>query len=127
MTNSQTTIDLILIGPNRPEEMRMRKHRETVLQLAHMIASWDRPLIMLKVRAHVDVRGNTRADELASRAHDDCNAYVFNSAGRPGRGQHWITYKPRPHLSGGSTDPRIRWAVKHMCSRLQLRLRHLKC
>ncbi len=130
MTESQTTIDLILMGLNRPEQMKMRKHREVVLQQAQMIASWVRLLALLKVRTHVDVRGNTRADELASRAHVDCNAYVFNSAGRPGRSQHWITYKARLHPRGDSTDPRTKWAVNNLQAHehsLAIATKHLKC
>ena len=49
MTDSQTSLYLIMIALYRPEEMRIKKHREIVFQIAQMVASWDRPLMLLKV------------------------------------------------------------------------------
>lgn len=129
MTESQTTIDLILMGLNRPEKMKMRKHREIVLQQAQMIVMGQAPHVAEGARTCGCARQH-QADELASRAHVDCNAYVFNSAGRPGRSQHWITYKPRLHPRGESTDPRTRWAVNNFQAHehsLAIATKHLKC
>jgi len=81
--------------------------------MVQMVASWDRPLMLLMLRAHIDMRGNTAADKLASKARTGA-AHVFTAAGKPGRGQHWIAYEPGPRPNGLQGDASEKWAVNDL-------------
>jgi ribonuclease HI len=114
MTDSQTALHLINMAIHRPEDMRINKHKEIVLQIAQMLAAWPRCIHLLKVRAHVDVTGNTLADQLAKDAQTDDACPVFDEAGKAGRGQHWIVYEPPQQHAGGGGDPPRPWAVNNL-------------
>ena len=116
MTDSQTALDLINIGLRRPEELRVNKHRDIVLQTAQMIAVWPREMHLRKIRAHVDMAGNVAADQLASEAHDPGRAQVFEAAGR---GQHWIMYRPAAPAHGGAAADPEPWAVNNLKGHVQ--------
>jgi hypothetical protein len=114
MTDSQTALHLINMAIHRPEDMRINKDKEIVLQIAQMLAAWPRCIHLLKVRAHVDVIGNTLADQLAKDAQADDACPVFDEAGKAGRGQRWIVYKPPQQHAGGGGDPPQAWAVNNL-------------
>lgn len=112
MTDSQTALDLISIGLRAPERLRINKHRDVVLQIAQMLAAWPREIHLHKVRANVDVEGNTLADELADAAHTAEAAQIFTAGGEAGRGQHWIMYLPKQTGAAvGASEP---WAVNNL-------------
>jgi ribonuclease HI len=112
MTDSQTALDLISIGLRAPERLRVNKHRDILLQIAQMAAAWPRQLHMHKVRAHVDIRGNTQADKLANKAHTEQFPQVFAAAGEADHGQHWFMYTPRG--TGGAAGAPEPWAVNNL-------------
>ena len=100
LTDSQTSIFLISKAIHRPEALRTHKHKHLLLRIAQTLLAQDLPVHILKVRAHTGVRGNEIVDGLATDAHENPTTGPFCTAGRSGRGLHWVTY-----MYASPTDP----------------------
>ena len=100
MTDCQVALQLIRLGLFSPERLRAGKHRHIVMRIATMVAAWPRGLRLLKVRAHVDVHGNTQADKCATQAHENETVPTTDVGGNGGRSQHWIMMEERLDANG---------------------------
>ena len=100
LTDSQTSIFLISKAIHRPEALRTHKHKHLLHRIAQTLLAQDTPVHILKVRAHTGVRGNEIVDGLATDAHENPTTGPFCTAGRAGRGLHWVTY-----MYASPTDP----------------------
>ncbi len=107
MEGNRTSLYLIMIAFFRPEEMRIKKHREIVFQMTQMVASWD-SLLMLQ-DAHTFMYTAT-LQQISLLPRRILALHPFTAAGNPGRGQRWVTYKPGPHPHGLQGDASEQWA-----------------
>lgn len=92
MTDSLTSLQLIGGYIARPFEFRDHKHLWLVSSIAQNILSRTSPIILMKVRAHIGIKGNTAADALANDAHDDQACIPFSFADPVQRGPAWVQH-----------------------------------
>ena len=92
MTDSLTSLYLIAAYLVRPTQFRFHKHRWLIAAIAQSTLLRSAPVLLTKVRAHIGVRGNTCADDLAASAHDADSVCISQFKDPCLRGPAWVQY-----------------------------------
>ncbi len=94
LTDSLTSIHLINATMYRCESQKTHKHRHIINQIVQRLATRTAATTVYKVRAHIGVMGNTKADAAAEQAHNPELPGVtrFGAASEAGRPAHWVKH-----------------------------------
>jgi ribonuclease HI len=66
-TDSQTSIHQIQKMLNRPHNMKEHRHKNLLNQIVELITNNPNPVELYKVKAHIGIKGNEKADDIAKQ------------------------------------------------------------
>ena len=90
LTDSMTAIQLLRRMLERPSSLRYHMHRALLQQILPAMLARQGHTTICKVRAHIGVPGNSRADSLCRAAHAATAGDTFTSAADSTTGPNWV-------------------------------------
>ena len=103
-TDSLTAIQLVSRMLYRPDSLRHHMHRGILQEILPRILARKGHTTICKVRAHIGVPGNARADSLCRAAHAVAPGPGFTAATGSGAGPKWVLFEH--HTPAGATELR---------------------
>ncbi len=104
MTDCLSGLHLIIANLQRPERFRYHKHKMILACIAHLLLARTGSTTMYKVRSHIGIKGNEKADQLAKQATYPGQATdTYRDTLDLGIGRNWLEYKhTRVRVSPGT-------------------------
>ena len=93
MTDSLTAIQLIHRMMERPEDLKHHMHKQILQEIVPRLLARQGHTTLCKVRAHIGVQGNEKADQLSRAAHTTTLGGSFTAATRAGTGPNWVLFE----------------------------------
>ena len=101
-TDSQGSIFQIQKMLHRPHDLKEHRHKGLLQSIVDLITQCPSPVTLYKVKAHMGIEGNEKADAMAKRVARGCEleGLVSDVPHSNDRGdQFWISHTPAPTLT----------------------------